>query len=182
MGVCYWAARVPPLWLVVRFLHVPCAPHVVSVGLAPQCIPRPPLPQLDPCNERLLRQHLACAAAELPLLPSEDAQLFGAAQLASAVADLLEAGLLARHARALNGAAAEQVPGLAASLHYCGPGRSPAARISLRTIDPERFVILDTTASPPRVLEEVEANKESWWTPSRGASCSAGWDGHRWLV
>jgi hypothetical protein len=47
--------------------------------------------------------------------------------------------------------------GLAASLHYSGQGRSPAGRIGLRAIDPERYVIFDVSTS--RVLEEVEANK-----------------------
>ena len=36
------------------------------------------LPQIDPENEQLLQQHLACAAAELPLLLDEDTAYFGA--------------------------------------------------------------------------------------------------------
>lgn len=133
-------------------------------------VPLPFSPQVDPANARLLRQHLACAAAELPLLPAEDGLLFGGAELlAAATRDLLAAGLLARHARAMGPGAAASVgadggaggsaadTALTASLHYSGPGRSPAPRISLRTIDPERYVIHDTAGG--RVLEEVEANK-----------------------
>lgn len=115
-------------------------------------------PQLDPCNVRLLRQHIACAAAELPILPDEDGALFGVPQLAAACSDLLALGMLSRHARAVGSAGS-----LASSLHYSGPDRSPAARISLRTIDPERFVVLDIKTH--RVLEEIEANKVRDGTP-----------------
>jgi ATP-dependent helicase YprA (DUF1998 family) len=83
------------------------------------------------------------------------------------VADLLASGLLSRHARAVGsgapppadggGGGATSSNGLSSSLHYSGPGRSPAPRISLRAIDPERFVITDTASG--RVLEEIEASK-----------------------
>lgn len=123
--------------------------------------------QVDPCNARLLRQHLACAAAELPLLAAEDAALFGGrTAYEAACRDLRAAGLLAPHARAVGGSGGGEIgvvggsdaaSGLGASLHYCGPDRSPAPRVSLRTIDPERFVVVD--AASGRVLEEVEASK-----------------------
>ena len=34
--------------------------------------------QIDPENEQLLQQHLACAAAEIPLLLQDDQAYFGA--------------------------------------------------------------------------------------------------------
>ena len=147
---------------------------------------------MDPCNTRLLRQHLACAAAELPLLPAEDAALFGGQQpVEAAAADLLSAGLLSRHPRAVGATPASHAPGalsfdnpaaLASSLHYSGPGNSPASRISLRTIDPERFIIHDSANS--RVLEEIEANKvwrhtgtkgRMWFVASRSPLEWGGW-------
>jgi hypothetical protein len=42
------------------------------------------------------------------------------------------------------------------ALHYTGPVQNPAGEISLRTIDPERFIIYNS--ADERVLEEIEAN------------------------
>lgn len=102
--------------------------------------------QVDPCNQLLLQQHLTCAALELPLVMAEDSALFGEGPLCSAVSDLMAAGLLGRHPR---------TTGLS-SLHYVGPSDNPAAGISLRTIDPDRFVIKNEADNT--VLEDIEAN------------------------
>ncbi|WIA12038.1 hypothetical protein OEZ85_012117 [Tetradesmus obliquus] len=103
--------------------------------------------QLDPCNAIVLNSHLVCAAKELPLLPSEDGPLFGEAQLRAALQQLRCASLLGRHPRD---------PPHSEALHYTGRAQNPAADVSLRTIDPERFVIWN--AADASVLEEIEAN------------------------
>ncbi|WIA32171.1 hypothetical protein OEZ86_003020 [Tetradesmus obliquus] len=103
--------------------------------------------QLDPCNAIVLNSHLVCAAKELPLLPSEDGPLFGETQLQAALQQLKSAALLGRHPRD---------PPHSEALHYTGRAQNPAADVSLRTIDPERFVIWN--AADASVLEEIEAN------------------------
>ena len=47
------------------------------------------------------------------------------------------------------------------ALHYTGPHDSPAAHISLRAIDPERFSIVNEAAGG-EVLEEIEESKAFW--------------------
>jgi hypothetical protein len=73
--------------------------------------------------------------------------LFGERQLQAALQQLRTASLLGRHPRD---------PPSCEALHYIGRAPNPAADISLRTIDPERFVIYN--AADACVLEEIEAN------------------------
>lgn len=47
------------------------------------------------------------------------------------------------------------------ALHYVGTHDSPAAHISLRAIDPDRFVIVNGAAGG-EVLEEIEESKAFW--------------------
>lgn len=47
------------------------------------------------------------------------------------------------------------------ALHYVGQHDSPAAHISLRAIDPDRFVIVNGSAGG-EVLEEIEESKAFW--------------------
>lgn len=47
------------------------------------------------------------------------------------------------------------------ALHYVGAHDSPAAHISLRAIDPERFRIVNEAAAG-EVLEEIEESKAFW--------------------
>ena len=58
------------------------------------------------------------------------------------------AGLLARHPEVRHTVA----------LHYVGPQSNPAASVSLRAIDPERYVIVNE-ADNGAVLEEIEESK-----------------------
>jgi len=112
----------------------------------------------------VLHGHLLCAAKELPLLHHLDGPLFGQQQLAAAAAALTTAGLLGKGPQdpvtllnpTPNPAGAGGGAGGAGVLHYTGPVQNPAADISLRTIDPERFIIYNSVDD--RVLEEVEAN------------------------
>jgi hypothetical protein len=73
--------------------------------------------------------------------------LFGERQLQAALQQLRASSLLGRHPRD---------PPSCEALHYIGRAVNPAADVSLRTIDPERFVIYN--AADACVLEEVEAN------------------------
>jgi DEAD/DEAH box helicase domain-containing protein len=73
--------------------------------------------------------------------------LFGERQLQAALQQLTASSLLGRHPRD---------PPSWDALHYIGRTANPAAEVSLRTIDPERFVIYN--AADACVLEEIEAN------------------------
>jgi DEAD/DEAH box helicase domain-containing protein len=103
--------------------------------------------QLDPCNAVVLDSHLTCAAHELPLLPGPDGELFGAEQLSAAATRLRAAALLGR---------GPHDPAALGALHYTGTSPNPATGVSLRTIDPDRFIIYDVSHNT--VLEEIEAN------------------------
>ncbi|KAK9816796.1 hypothetical protein WJX72_005198 [[Myrmecia] bisecta] len=103
--------------------------------------------QVDPQNAQLLGQHLTCAAAECPLLPDEDQRFFGPT-LPTIASGLTTEGLLARHPQTMHTNA----------LHYIGPRSNPAAGISLRAIDPERYAIVNEAAGG-EVMEEIEESK-----------------------
>ena len=103
---------------------------------------------IDLSNVQLLRQHVACAASELPLDAREDARFLGA-QLQALSARLRADGVLGAHPGAAAGAA-----GAPPRLHYVGR-RSPAREVSLRAIDPERYAI----ECEGKVIEEIEASK-----------------------
>jgi hypothetical protein len=75
----------------------------------------------------VLQSHLACAAYELPLYPPEDARFFGAA-MGRALSALQSQRLLGAHPKSPT----------AGGLCFTGLSASPAADVSLRTIDPER--------------------------------------------
>lgn len=101
--------------------------------------------QVDTSNLELLQQHLTCAAAELPLFPEEDTTFFGP-HMIHAVSALRAAGLLSRHPHSIGHR----------TLHYVGPRPNPAADVSLRTIDPERYAIVNEDDGS--VMESIEAN------------------------
>lgn len=83
--------------------------------------------QVDASNAIILQQHLLCAAAESPLIPAEDEGYFGPS-LTRLISELSGRCLLQRHPR---------TPTLV-TWHYVGPKESPAADVTLRTIDPDR--------------------------------------------
>lgn len=94
--------------------------------------------QVDVTNPDIVMQHAMCAAKEWPIVPQHDEAHFGPV-LHRAVQCLQDARVLSRHPLSVPHAAAGAGGGL--SLHYCGTFDNPAARISLRTIDQDRFVI-----------------------------------------
>ncbi|BDA42593.1 probable ATP-dependent helicase hrq1 [Coccomyxa sp. Obi] len=103
--------------------------------------------QIDPENEQLLQQHLACAAAETPLLLHDDQAYFGA-RVPEVASFLQSVGLLNRHPHASS-------PNV---LFYVGSKDNPARQINLRAIDPERYTIVNEAAGD-EVLEEIEESK-----------------------
>ena len=94
---------------------------------------------LDPYNVHLLRQHLTCAAYEMPLT-SRDQELFGPA-FAEAVPSLQNEGVL-EYRR---------------NRWYYPSDDYPAEKVSIRSIASETYSLLDE--SDGRLLEEVEATK-----------------------
>lgn len=116
------------------------------------------LPQLDANNEAVVMQHVMCAAAELALTPnssSMDNQLFGP-QLQCVIPMLKSQGLLGCHPRSL-GSHGRETASNSLPLYYKGVSENVARGISLRTIDPEQFDILDETSG--KVLERIEGRK-----------------------
>lgn len=106
---------------------------------------------IDPDNVHILKMHLPCAARELPLSVDprpgsrllDDEALFGPG-FAEAMRELEEAGILAYRGH---------------RWYYTGRDY-PASRVSLRTIDSDRFLIVEETTG--QVLEEIEANSAAY--------------------
>jgi ATP-dependent helicase YprA (DUF1998 family) len=95
---------------------------------------------VDVSNPVALQAHAACAAFEVQLDPELDSTHYFGANFAAAVAALQEKGTLGRN------------------FLYAGIAQNPASTITLRSIDPGKFSIIDETADN-KVLEEVEENK-----------------------
>ena len=106
---------------------------------------------LNPNNEHILRMHLPCAARELPLQVEpppgvralDDERLFGP-RFPQVMRELEEAGILAyRRGR----------------WYYMGRDY-PAKRVSLRSINADRFLIIEEETG--QVLEEIEASTAAY--------------------
>ncbi|NPA91686.1 MAG: DEAD/DEAH box helicase [Chloroflexi bacterium] len=106
---------------------------------------------INPDNEYLLRMHLPCAARELPLVVDpppgvralDDERLFGP-NFPKVMRELEESGIL----RYRGG-----------RWYYMGRDY-PAKRVSLRSIDSDRFLIVDEESG--QVLEEIEASTAAY--------------------
>eukprot|EP00873_Tetraselmis_striata_P034434 jgi/Tetstr1/454698/TSEL_041584.t1 len=107
---------------------------------------------LDSRNPQLLLPHIVCAAAEDPLHLDLDDAFFGSG-MADVADKAVAQGLLARHPGL--------VRGLERVLYYVGKPELYAAEVNLRTIDPNRFTIVNE-ADGGAVMEEVEENKAFW--------------------
>ncbi len=94
---------------------------------------------LDPHNVHLLRQHLICAAYEMPLT-SRDEELFGPA-LAEAIPSLHEEGILEYRG----------------NRWYYPSDDYPAQRVNIRSVASELYTLLDESEGSR--LEEIEATK-----------------------
>eukprot|EP00891_Asterochloris_glomerata_P009914 jgi/Astpho2/9914/e_gw1.00152.3.1_t len=103
---------------------------------------------VDAQNTQLLEQHVCCASAELPVILGQDAPFFGP-KLERVMTSLHQQGLLGRHPQSVASELA---------LHYVGPSDIPAAAVSLRAIDPERYSIVNEDQNG-ETIEEIEESK-----------------------
>ncbi|GMH38722.1 hypothetical protein BSKO_06606 [Bryopsis sp. KO-2023] len=100
--------------------------------------------QVDASNVHILKDHVACAAKELPVT-QVDGEYFGPL-LDKTINELAKAGDVCRPPRC------EPKCGI---WKYSGSARNPASNVSLRAIDPERYAIVDE-ANGGKILEEIE--------------------------
>lgn len=94
---------------------------------------------INPDNERLMVQHVACAAFELPFVAGEHYGGYGPAD--DLLAAMAEMQLLHHTGQ---------------QYHYLGDGDQPASKVSLRTSGHDTVVIQAVTAEGVRVLGEVD--------------------------
>ncbi len=106
---------------------------------------------INPNNEYILKMHLPCAARELPLIVDplsgmralDDEELFGP-NFAQVMRELEESGILSYRGN---------------RWYYMGRDY-PAKRVSLRSIDADRFLIIDEATG--QVLEEIESSTAAY--------------------
>ena len=125
---------------------------------------------VDPENVKIMRAHAQCAAHEIPLDPrvsqgnkpcgaiGVDARVYFGAVLGDVCESL-------RHERKLTPAFGMSGGGSDPRLVWCGglvsdASRGPANGVSIRTIEEERYRIVDEASGA--VIEEVEASKAFW--------------------
>ncbi|CAL4890489.1 unnamed protein product [Urochloa decumbens] len=108
---------------------------------------------VDSQNQKILGQHLACAAFEKPLCPEHDERHFGSG-LRSAMLALKDTGSLMNSKQE-----AGQSNSAAGEWKYVGPDdKSPPSRaVSIRAIEHDRYKVIDKQGY--RVLEEIEESK-----------------------
>ncbi|PKU77648.1 ATP-dependent DNA helicase Q-like 3 [Dendrobium catenatum] len=102
--------------------------------------------QVDSHNEKVLEQHIACAAFEIPVSSEYDEKYFGPS-LERAILSLKNKGHLVPD------------PEVSASKiwNYVGPEDKPSAAVSIRAIDDNRYKVIDKSSN--EVLEEIEESK-----------------------
>ncbi|GBG90630.1 hypothetical protein CBR_g50975 [Chara braunii] len=103
--------------------------------------------QVDAHNPQAVDQHLVCAAAELPIQVDVDDVFFGAG-VERSIALLVEKGLLGRH---------PTHPTIDSAWHYIGKATYPSHGVSIRSIDPGKYVVVNEETND--VIEEIEENK-----------------------
>ncbi|XP_048537809.1 uncharacterized ATP-dependent helicase YprA-like [Triticum urartu] len=100
---------------------------------------------VDAQNQKVLRQHLACAAVENQLRPDRDEPYFGAT-MNDAITFLKDKGILTSNPTSSGD-----------TWKYAGPVRRPSQSVSIRAIEHEKFTVTETASK--RVLEEIEQSK-----------------------
>nr|CAB3448543.1 unnamed protein product [Digitaria exilis] len=105
--------------------------------------------QVDSQNQKVLGQHLVCAAFEKPLCTECDERYFGSG-MKSVMLNLKEKGCLSL----ANNNEPEQCSGV---WKYAGPDKSPSRAVSIRAIEHDRYKVIDSGGY--RVLEEIEESR-----------------------
>ncbi|XP_078155045.1 UBQ, helicase-c and DEAD-like helicase domain-containing protein isoform X2 [Carex rostrata] len=103
--------------------------------------------QVDACNLKVLEQHLACAANELPLCLQYDEKYFRFG-LERSMSSLRNKGYLGNN------------PGGDLSKNmwsYIGPEKNPSHGVSLRAIENDKYRVIDK--STDKVVEEIEESR-----------------------
>lgn len=102
--------------------------------------------QVDSHNEKVLEQHIACAALELPVSSQYDEKYFGRS-LDRAISSLKSKGYLVTSPEVST----------AEIWNYIGPEDKPAAAVSIRSIEVNRYRIIDMQSN--EILEEIEESR-----------------------
>ncbi|GFP90671.1 putative ATP-dependent helicase hrq1 [Phtheirospermum japonicum] len=102
---------------------------------------------VDPSNDQVLQQHLSCSAHELPLSLLHDEKYFGPG-LERAIMTLKNKGRLSTDMSR---------DCVARIWTYIGHEKSPSSTVNVRSIETERYKVIDETKN--EVLEEIEESK-----------------------
>ncbi|XP_018685896.1 uncharacterized protein LOC103993793 isoform X1 [Musa acuminata AAA Group] len=98
--------------------------------------------QVDANNQKVLEQHIACAASELPLCLQYDENYFGSG-LGCAIVALKNKGYLGTD------------PCVSPKLwNYIGPEKSPSHAVSIRAVETNKYKVMEKISN--EVLEEIE--------------------------
>uniref|UniRef100_A0A0E0EE51 Helicase C-terminal domain-containing protein n=1 Tax=Oryza meridionalis TaxID=40149 RepID=A0A0E0EE51_9ORYZ len=103
--------------------------------------------QVDSHNQKLLEQHLACAAYEHPLCVQYDADYFSS-RLNSVMMALKDKGCLINNPSG---------PFSSSMWSYIGPEKRPSQAVSIRAIEHDKYRVIDKLNN--RLLEEIEESK-----------------------
>uniref|UniRef100_A0A0D3GTB6 Helicase C-terminal domain-containing protein n=1 Tax=Oryza barthii TaxID=65489 RepID=A0A0D3GTB6_9ORYZ len=103
--------------------------------------------QVDSHNQKLLEQHLACAAYEHPLCVQYDADYFSSS-LNSVMMALKDKGCLINNPSG---------PFSSSMWSYIGPEKRPSQAVSIRAIEHDKYRVIDKLNN--RLLEEIEESK-----------------------
>ncbi|KAG0488924.1 hypothetical protein HPP92_007735 [Vanilla planifolia] len=102
--------------------------------------------QVDGQNEKVLEQHLACAAVELPLCLQYDEKYFGPG-VEQAIISLKNRGYVHVHPQNSE----------TKCWSYIGPEDRPSMEVSIRSIESNKYKVIDEMSH--EVLEEIEESK-----------------------
>ncbi|KAG6530731.1 hypothetical protein ZIOFF_004489 [Zingiber officinale] len=103
--------------------------------------------QVDAHNQKVLEQHIACAAFELPLCLQYDEKYFGSG-LNSAIISLRNKGYLCNDAYDVSS------PN---SWNYIGPDGMPSRAVTIRAVETIKYKVVECLSN--EVLEEIEESK-----------------------
>ncbi|KAI5067358.1 hypothetical protein GOP47_0017886, partial [Adiantum capillus-veneris] len=103
--------------------------------------------QVDASNPQVLDGHIACASVEHPVNMEYDEEFFGSCLQAS-ITRLVSKGQLGRDPKSCT---------RAKNWHYIGQERFIAQAVSIRAIEPEKYIIVNSATN--EVIEEVEESK-----------------------